>query len=421
MQPYLLAIAVITAAVGSLFFSILSLALRRFSRGRLEQWLTQRNRAKWFAPTADHAEELVFITAVLRLLCNILTLIFILAVFQNSELPLWLHYLLAFVIAGVITLFSSVALPQAIAAHAGVTMIGRFAAMLYWLRLLGKPILAINRAINSLARIAAGTDDEEAEQEQIEEQIITAVEAGEKEGLVDPTEREMIESVIDFRDTTVAQIMTSRPDVIALESTASLQQIKEMIEQTGHSRLPVYEGTLDKVIGVLYARDLIHYVGQADAGFDIKSATRPAFYVPETKPLKDLLRDFRLMKIHMAIVEDEYGGTAGLVTIEDVLEELVGEISDEHEPKEEAMVKKLDDRTWEADARIELAELNRLVGLNLPEDTDYKTLGGFVSTTVGRIPEKGATFTHAATRFTILEAEPQRVLRVKLELPATAA
>jgi CBS domain containing-hemolysin-like protein len=143
---------------------------------------------------------------------------------------------------------------------------------------------------------------------------------------------------------------------------------------------------------------------------------RPAFFVPETKPLSDLLHDFRLQKIHIAIVLDEYGGTAGLVTIEDVLEELVGDISDEHEPVEPAMFNRIDDHNMEADARIYIDELNRLAGLNLPEDAGYDTLGGFVSTTLGRIPEAGAEFQYDGAKFIVLDAEPQRVKRVKIEL-----
>jgi magnesium and cobalt transporter len=143
---------------------------------------------------------------------------------------------------------------------------------------------------------------------------------------------------------------------------------------------------------------------------------RQAFYVPETKPLRDLLQDFRLQKVHLAIVLDEYGGTAGLITIEDVLEELVGDISDEHEPVEPAMFKRLNDNAAEADARIDIDEINRLMGLNLPEDAGYNTLGGFISNTLGGIPKAGAVFEHAGTRYTILMAEPQRVDRVKIEL-----
>jgi putative hemolysin len=234
--------------------------------------------------------------------------------------------------------------------------------------------------------------------------------------VVDEQEREMIESVIEFNDTQVGQIMTARPEIIGLEINASLKKVMQVIEQSGHSRIPVYDGTLDHIAGILYARDLLKFIGQSTHSFDIRAAMRPAYYVPETKPLRDLLQDFRLQKVHMAIVLDEYGGTAGLVTIEDLLEELVGEISDEHEPLEPAMFTRADESTIEADARIYVDELNRLSGLNLPEEAGYETLGGFVSNTLGRIPEPGTKFEHGGARYTILDAEPHKVNRVRIEL-----
>jgi magnesium and cobalt transporter len=210
--------------------------------------------------------------------------------------------------------------------------------------------------------------------------------------------------------------MTARPDIFGLSIGSTLAEMKAALEESGHSRIPVYEGSLDHIIGILYARDLLKHLGQPPEQFDIRTAMRPAFYVPETKPLRDLLHDFRVQKVHIAIVLDEYGGTAGLVSIEDVLEELVGDISDEHEPQEPALMKRIDDKTVEADASIRLEELNKHLHLNLPEDAGYETLGGFISNTLGRIPQPGTKFDHPGVRFTVLEAEPQRVSKVRIEL-----
>jgi CBS domain containing-hemolysin-like protein len=138
-------------------------------------------------------------------------------------------------------------------------------------------------------------------------------------------------------------------------------------------------------------------------------------YVPQTKPLRHLLNDFREHKVHIAIVLDEYGGTAGLITIEDVFKELVGEMGDEHEPSEPSLIKRLDEHTCEADARILIEQINRLLNLDLPEDGGYDTLGGFISTTLGRVPDAGASFERNSVRFTIVDAEPQRVNRVRIE------
>jgi putative hemolysin len=170
------------------------------------------------------------------------------------------------------------------------------------------------------------------------------------------------------------------------------------------------------VIGILYARDLMKYLGVPDAKLDVRATMRPSMVVPETQPLRDLLKDFRLQKVHIAVVLDEYGSTAGIVTVEDIIEELVGEISDEHEPAEPAMLKRIDDRTAEADARVRIDELNRLMGLSLPEDAGYETLGGFVTAQLSRIAEKGTVFEHDSVRYTVIDAEPQRVKRVKIEV-----
>ena len=181
------------------------------------------------------------------------------------------------------------------------------------------------------------------------------------------------------------------------------------------SRYPVFTESLDEIIGVVHAKDILSAL-RAKPGAKVRDIMRPPLFVPGTREVEDVLADMKRLKTHLAVVLDEYGGTAGLVTIEDVLEELVGEISDEHEPAEPAMFKRLNESSAEADARIYIDELNRLLGLSLPEDAGYDTLGGFVSTTLGRIPEKDATFEHAGAKYTILDAEPQKVNRVRIEM-----
>src|SRR5262249_20579246 len=145
---------------------------------------------------------------------------------------------------------------------------------------------------------------------------------------------------------------TPRPEIFALDAGCTLETVKSRIAESGHSRIPVYQGTIDQIVGVLHSRDLLKFLGQPPEVFTLKNFLRPAFFVPETKPLRDLLHDFRLQKVHIAIVSDEYGGTAGLVTIEDIFEELVGDVSDEHEPAEPAMITRISDAIAEADARL---------------------------------------------------------------------
>lgn len=415
MHVYLIVGGIIAAAMGSLFFSTLSYALCDFSRPRLQDRMEQLGKGNRFDATADNASDLIFVTAVGRLFSNIAVLVFSLRLTHDTHHALWAQYLLAVLITGSITLFCSVTIPNAAAKYAGEAFIAYFAEFMAGMRMVLMPVTKIMHFTDDLIRRAAGAYDS-PQPEHIEEEILSVVEEGEKEGIVDTQEREMIESVIEFRDTTVVQIMTNRPEIVGIELPATMDDVKRVVEESGHSRIPVYEETLDHIVGILYARDLIRYLGQPREQFDIRAAMRPVFYVPESKPLRDLLKDFRLQKVHIAIVLDEYGGTAGLVSIEDILEELVGDIADEHEDSEPAMLQKIDDHTWEADARVYIDELNRAIGLSLPDDVGFDTLGGFVSTTLGRIPPTGTTFEHAGTRYTILDAEPQKVNRVRIEL-----
>lgn len=417
MSFFLLAFIIVLAVAASLFFSTLTYSLRDFSRARLAEYLELRGHNDRIDFINEYREDLTFVTAAWRLVANVAILLGMLRIISGPGHSLRAEYFLATIATLCITLFCSVAVPHAAARYAGATFIGACSGFLALLHVVMLPVIKIMHGVDRLVRQAAGATDE-GEADEIEQEILSVVEEGEKEGVVDEEEREMIESVIEFRDTQVGQIMTARPEIVGLELKSSLTQVKSTLEESGHSRIPVYDGTLDHIVGILYARDLLKHLGLPPDRFDIRSAIRPAIYVPETKPLRDLLNDFRLQKVHIAIVLDEYGGTAGLVTIEDILEELVGDISDEHEPAEPAMLKKLDEHTWEADARIYLDELNRQVGLSIPEDQGYDTLGGFISTTLGRIPTVGTLFEHANIKYMILSAEPQKVNRVRIELTA---
>jgi putative hemolysin len=415
MSPLVIVAIILVAVLATLFFSALSYSLRDFSRARLSEYLDVNGKSRWLDPIVDHRDDLVFVTAVWRLFANVVILLAMLLLFAQAGTRFRTQYVVGTAVTLVLTLVFSVAIPNAAARYAGEQIIGTFAQFLHGLRIVMLPVTKIMHAIDDLVRRAAGASGE-PEPEQIEQDIMSVVEEGEKEGVVDVEEREMIESVIEFRATQAGQIMTARPEIVGLDLKSSLTEVKRTLEESGHSRIPVYDGTLDHIVGILYARDLLKHLGQPPEQFDIRSAIRPAIYVPETKPLRDLLNDFRLQKVHIAIVVDEYGGTAGLVTIEDILEELVGDISDEHEPAEPAMLRRIDDQTWEADARVYLDELNRMVGLTIPEDQGYDTLGGFISTTLGRIPAVGTVFEHSNVKYVILEAEPQKVNRVRIEV-----
>ena len=406
---------ILLATLLTLFFSTLAYALRDYSRAKLEDYLARFGRSELLEKTVECSRELIFITGVCRVIANILIVVFCLRFFEDITTAPHSRYLSALITSTILTFLFSVAAPTAVARYLGEPIIAVFVRSLHTLRFVLFPLVKLLNLVDRLVLRMVGNNSE-PEPEQIEKDILSVVEDGEKEGVVDTQERKMIESVIEFRDARAGQVMTPRPEVIGIELGASLEDVKITLEESGHSRLPVYDGTLDHIVGILYARDLLRHLGLPPEKFDMRSVMRPAIFVPETKPLRDMLRDFRIQKVHIAIVLDEYGGTAGLVTIEDILEELVGEISDEHPPHDTPMIKKVGENAYEVDATLDIDQINRTVGLNLPEDAGYETLGGFVSVMLGRIPSKGTTFEHNAVRYTILDAEPQRVKRLKLEL-----
>lgn len=415
MNLYMAIGLLLIATLLSLFFSTLNYALRELSRGRLAEIIEKHGLNEEVGRIVDESLDMAFVCSTARLLANLTIIVVLMDLFSRTSQQLATQYAEAIIISGVLTLFSSVAFPHAIARHAGEPIVVMCLPLLRVLAWTLAPVTRTIGGIDNVVRRIIGLQPQTQEDE-LEQEILSIVEEGEKEGVVDDRERQMIESVIEFHDTSAGQIMTARPEIVGLEADASLDEIVAVIEESGHSRLPVYEGTLDHVIGVLYARDLLKYVGKPTQAFSMRSAMRMPLYVPETKPLRDLLQDFRLQKVHMAIVLDEYGGTAGLVTIEDTLEELVGEIADEHEPSEPPMFKRYSDISAEVDARIYIDELNRLLGLNLPDDAGYDTLGGYISNTLGRIPQAGSSFELNHARYFILEAEPQKVVRVRVEV-----
>jgi CBS domain containing-hemolysin-like protein len=418
--------ALLCAVLLSLTFSTLTYSLRGFSRAKLSETMEKAGKRQWIDSTLEQADDLIFLTAAARLLANLLIFVAVQHLLRVEGWTESLEDLIALALTAVITLFCSVAIPHALADHGAERFIMLSVVPLHAYRRAVLPFTrlmhGVDRAVRKLAGRSEQTQSKQLEEE-IEQEILSAVEEGAKEGVVDEQERELIVSAIAFTDETVAKVMTARTDVIGISIDADVKAVQTAVEDSGHSRLPVYEGTLDKVVGVLYTRDLIRFLGKPTPAIDIRSAMRPPCFAPETKTLRDLLHDFRAQKTHIAIVLDEYGGTAGLVTIEDLMEELVGELADDHthkKPAESAMIKRLDARTAEVDARVYLEELNRSLNLDLPENAGYDTLGGFVSTTLGKIPQKGTTFDFGSTKFTVLDSEPQKVNRVKIELAATA-
>lgn len=232
----------------------------------------------------------------------------------------------------------------------------------------------------------------EAEEENVtEEEIRMLVDLGEERGNIDENEKEWIQNIFDFDDLSVRHVMTPRTDVISIPASAGMETIFHIIRQTGLSRYPVYEEDVDDIIGILYAREFLLYMHEREQG-DIRELLRPAYFIPETIHADVLFNDLKNKKVHIAIIIDEYGAMEGIVTLEDLMEEIVGNIYDEFDPEEEPDIIKMNDNLWQVSGYVTISELSRELDIDLEEETDYDTVGGMVISLLQAIPEDGAVF-----------------------------
>ena len=407
--------------VATLFFSVNIITLRSFSRARLQEAFKltfHRNGVdQWLDSLADNLEKLILTVGWYRQICQITTLVLFLALF-NVLLPdrmVW-GYGLALISTILASSIFSLAIPHAWSKYAGEEVFCRSYKLLMALAWVAAPIFYLqgwyDGVVRRLIGVAESTPEEQLEERH--EEFLTELEQHRMDGAVDEEEQEMIENVLELSESTADEIMTPRTDLVAVESTCDLQAVLKIVTEAGHSRLPVYEENIDNIIGFVYAKDLLGEIGQDPKQFNLHDRLRPPFFVPESKSLRALLHEFQAQKLHVAVVLDEYGGTAGIVTMEDILEELVGEIQDEYEKTESESITEIDPNTFELDARTYVDDLNDEFEIDLPEDEDYDTVGGFVFTQLGYIPKAGETFEYKNLTFTVLSAEARRINRIRI-------
>lgn len=248
------------------------------------------------------------------------------------------------------------------------------------------------------------------------QRIMAMVEEGEDMGNLEDNERAMIHSIFEFGETEVHEIMVPRTDMVCVEEGTSLRVLTRLIKEKGHSRIPLYREDVDNILGIIHAKDLLPYLtNEGSKRLDLKALARPAYFVPETKRLQNLLKEFQQEKSHMAIVVDEYGGTAGLVTLEDVIEEIVGDIQDEYD-QELPLYRKIDENSFLVDAKIDLHELNEELKIDLPTEGEYESLGGFILSLTGYVPEEKEVVNYGNYTFIVEKIIRNRIVRVKLSI-----
>ncbi len=246
-----------------------------------------------------------------------------------------------------------------------------------------------------------------------DDELRALVTAGEESGVIEDDEMEMIAGIFDLADTRVREVMVPRIDVVALPVEATVHEALQAIIDAGHSRIPVYRGSMDEVAGLLYAKDLLPVLRDGRTDDQLEGLLRPAYFVPESKPVDALLQDLQVRRVHMAIVVDEFGGTAGLVTIEDLIEEIVGEIADEYDVDEEARVELVSADEGLFHAGVDIDDVNDLMDIHLPTD-DVDTLAGLVFTRLGKVPEVGETAVFDDAEIKVLALDGRRIHRVRV-------
>jgi CBS domain containing-hemolysin-like protein len=244
----------------------------------------------------------------------------------------------------------------------------------------------------------------------VEEEVLDLHKGDDDDEEFEEEERELIDSIFDFGDTIVRAVMVPRPDMVTVPSGTTLDQALDTSLTAGYSRIPVYEGDSDNMVGVTYAKDLMKHIHDSSASVSLKDLARAPLFVPEQKKVAELLREMQQQHVHMAIVIDEYGGTAGLVTIEDLIEEIVGEIVDEYD-QEEPLVEPIDDDTIRVDAKMQISEVNELLDADLPHE-EWDTVGGLVFDLTGRVPVQGETVRYDSLEFRTERVTGRRIKKV---------
>lgn len=413
-------------AGGSLFFSVNAVALQIFSHVKLQEAfkaaIKKEDSKDLTERLSEMEEELILTCSLYRLIFNMCILLVLVFVFTTRGEPssresYAVDYLLAALVAFVIFSVFSLAIPHAWAKYAGEKILSRTYRLVMLFAFIASPILYIFKLYDGFVRRLAGIAETtlEEQHEEKQEEFLTGLEQHKTDGALDEEEQEMIENVLELRSSTADEIMTPRTDIVAAEVNSDLQQVLQIITSGGHTRIPVYEDNIDNIVGLIYAKDLLAEIGKDPVDFKLREKMRKVYFVPESKSLRALLHEFQNQKLHIAIVLDEYGGTAGIVTLEDILEELVGEITDEYEETPAEPIKKIDQNTIEADARTYIDDLNDQCDLNLPEDDDYETIGGFVFSRLGYIPKVNESFDYGNLKFTIASAEARKIKRIRIQ------
>jgi putative hemolysin len=400
-------------------------SLRCFSRSRLDEACWRLRRRERLVVILRRSTE-ALLAAELVTVVGMVVLCAIAGVRMTNELANesgasgWIAVVVepAVMIAGFVLAFFLV--PWCFARVTGERYLARAWPVLELLIRVTRPYVSLARRMDTfMHRLWGLKEPGEGGAESLTREIKSVVELGQREGILAAQARRMIERVIALQQEDVAAVMTPRTDMDCLDANASLDAARRRMIEAGHSRMPVIGASTDDIVGILYAKDLLRHVsnGADDGESPLKAIVREPFYIPETTGIDKLLESMKRRHVHIAIVLDEYGGVAGLVTMEDVLEQIVGEIVDEYDTTEDSGIRQTSPESVEVASWVRIDDLDEQFGYGFPHDEDYDTIGGFMYAQLGRIPKKRDVLNWNQLRLTVLDADKRRIHKIRIEVP----
>ena len=398
-------------------------SLRCFSRSRLDEACWRIGRRERLAIVLRRSTEAFLAAELVTLVCLILLGAFA-GVRITNELAFesgasgWLAAITEPTLAILSFVLAFFLMPWCLARVTGERYLVRVWTGLEALMRVTRPYLAFARRVDAfMHRLWGLKEPGETSAESLSKEIKSVVELGQREGILAAHSRRMIERVIDLQQEDVASVMTPRTDMDCIEVTDSLDEARRRMMEGGHSRMPVIGASTDDIVGILYAKDLLrHLSNEVEDGRPVlKAIVREPFYIPETTGIDKLLESMKRRRVHIAIVLDEYGGVAGLVTMEDVLEQIVGEITDEYDTTEDSGIRQTAPGSVEVESWVRIDDLDEQFGFAFPDDEDYDTIGGFMYAQLGRIPKKRDVLNWNQLRLTVLDADKRRIHKIRIE------
>lgn len=425
MTPSTLLIGSILALLFSAFAATAAKLLYEFARHELEDFCRKRNRLGDYDQVIESREQLAVGAETLQILCLVVAIVFALiwgtkAGLLQTELPIQ--------IVGIVSIFTVLVwatnswIPLVVLNVAAAPFLYYTWRIWWYVTLVAKPLSIIFGFLVVVIRRASGRQyDGEDEEEAFEDEIRSMVSEGERDGFLDLDAREMIEGVIELDDKDVAEVMTPKKDVIAIEVNTEWNELLKFVSENNKTRIPVYEDELSNVIGFLHTKDLLpEFLKSENERLTLRELIREAMFVPESLLVDELLQRFQEKRKHMAIVLDEYGSIAGLITIEDILEEIVGEIVDETEPEPDPIFFRIDENTIQTKGTAKIEKLNDELDWELPEDLEFDTVGGLMMFQLRDIPHDRVTMQYGDFEFEAIGESHRTIDRVRVRKLSTS-